>query len=84
MILGGVSAPELRVPSWSLAIRPENTTGSISVVALESSLRAFDPPILCRTSHDVVLLDLRTVSEEEERLITFALVDAFGKEGDIP
>lgn len=84
MILGGGSAPELRVPSWALAIRPENATGSISVVALESSLRAFDPPILCRTSHDVVLLDLRTVSEEEERLITFALVDAFGKECDIP
>ncbi|HZK28582.1 MAG TPA: L-seryl-tRNA(Sec) selenium transferase [Clostridia bacterium] len=84
MIFGGGSAPELRMPSWALAIRPENTTGQGSVTDLESSLRCFDPPILCRTAHDLVLLDLRTVSEREERMIASALIQAFGKGADIP
>lgn len=80
MILGGGAAPEVRIPSWALAIDPGTNAGSLSVTGLEASLRAFDPPILCRTVRDQLLFDLRTVSPEDEGVIKFALVDIFGRE----
>lgn len=83
MIMGGGSAPEVRIPSWALAIDPGANAGSLSVTALEASLRAFDPPLLCRTAHDLLLLDLRTVSPEEEEVIKFALLDLFGREDQL-
>ncbi len=80
MIMGGGAAPEMSVTSWALAVNP----GTLSLFSLESSLRAFDPPVLCRTTHDRLLFDLRTVTEEEEDLLIFALVDAFAREVDQP
>ena len=78
MIMGGGAAPEVAVDSWALAVNP----GTLPIFSLESRLRAFDPPVLCRTTHETLLFDLRTVSEEEERLLIFALVDAFDREAD--
>ncbi|NLA95659.1 MAG: L-seryl-tRNA(Sec) selenium transferase [Clostridiaceae bacterium] len=78
MIMGGGAAPEVTVDSWALAVNP----GTLPIFSLETRLRAFDPPVLCRTTHDTLLFDLRTVSEEEERLLIFALVDAFDREAD--
>ncbi len=76
MIMGGGAAPELPIPSWSLSIHP----GAGSSSRLEAKLRTYEPPILCRTTHDQLLFDLRTVSEEEERLLLLALVDALSGE----
>ncbi|HHX29612.1 MAG TPA: L-seryl-tRNA(Sec) selenium transferase [Clostridiaceae bacterium] len=80
LIMGGGSAPEIEIPSWALEIDPQKTR--LSAASLEARLRAFDPPILCRTSRDVLLFDLRTVTEEEERILLFALADVCSKEED--
>ena len=84
MIMGGGSAPEKRLPSWALEIDPESQAHGLSANGLEASLRALDPPILCRTSHQALLFDLRTLSPEEERLLKFALADLFRQEETMP
>ncbi len=78
MIMGGGAAPEMELPSWALAVGEGQ-----SVTSLEAALRAMDPPILCRTSQDELLFDLRTLTVEEERLLKFALADLFRQE-DLP
>ncbi|HPX93096.1 MAG TPA: L-seryl-tRNA(Sec) selenium transferase [Bacillota bacterium] len=80
IIMGGGSAPEIPLHSWALAVR----SGTRSISSLEQNLRAFDPPILCRTTLDTLLFDLRTLSGEEERLLLSALARAFSEETDLP
>ncbi len=80
MIMGGGSAPEVRIPSWALTLVPENG-GSLTLQSIESALRAYDPPIICRTVNNSLLFDLRTVSEREEQILIEALC-AILKEGD--
>ncbi len=42
-------------------------------VAIEKKLRANDPPIIARIENDRVVIDLRTVFEEEEAALVNAL-----------
>jgi L-seryl-tRNA(Ser) seleniumtransferase len=65
-VAGGGSTPEQSLPTWLLAV-PGNTQ------EIEGRLRVFDPPIVARIEDDQVVIDLRTVFEEEEELLLRAL-----------
>lgn len=68
--IGGGSAPGLELPTVLVAVeRP-----GLSANALESRLRALDPPVIARIDHDRVVLDLRTIFEaDDERLLSALL-----------
>ena len=44
-----------------------------SAAEIERALRAWDPPVIARIEDDRVLLDLRTVSEEDDQKVADAL-----------
>jgi L-seryl-tRNA(Ser) seleniumtransferase len=67
--LGGGSVPTEGIDSWSVVIEP---TG-ISLNQLAQKLRERTPAIVGRVQHDRLVLDLRTISPAEDRLV----VDAF-------
>jgi len=66
-VIGGGSTPDLSLPTWLIAVEEENAN------ALEQRLRANAPPIISRIERDRVVLDLRTVFQEEEDAIVQAL-----------
>jgi L-seryl-tRNA(Ser) seleniumtransferase len=60
--IGGGAAPGSAIATRLLAL---DATG-LSAAALEARLRAGHPPVIARIEHDTVLLDLRTIGEEED------------------
>lgn len=69
--IGGGSAPTTHPPTALIAL----THSSISAGALERRLReAATPPVVARILEDRVVLDLRTVADEEEAELLGALV----------
>jgi L-seryl-tRNA(Ser) seleniumtransferase len=56
----------------TLTIRPRN----FSVNKLEEDLRKGDPPIICRISKDELVLDMRTVFDEEIPLLAAGIEKA--------
>lgn len=58
---GGGSLPEMEFPTYAVSIKPEK----ISVNELEERLRKGTPPIISRIKDDALLLDARTVRNEE-------------------
>jgi L-seryl-tRNA(Ser) seleniumtransferase len=71
-VMGGGSAPEVRLPTVLISIRGRE----LSSVALEASLRSNEVPVIARTERDRLLLDLRTVSPDEEAIVLAALIRA--------
>ena len=67
--VGGGSAPTTHPATALIALRHE----SLSADALDKALRLSVPPIVARISDGQVLLDLRTVAEDEERELLAAL-----------
>jgi L-seryl-tRNA(Ser) seleniumtransferase len=65
-VAGGGSSPDQSIATWLLAI-PDKA------VAIENKLRRNDPPIIARIENDRVVIDLRTVFEEEEAALMKAL-----------
>jgi L-seryl-tRNA(Ser) seleniumtransferase len=61
-LIGGGSAPTSTLPTFLLAV----TAGHLSADELAARLRLHDPPIVARVEEGRVLLDLRTVFENEE------------------
>ena len=59
--VGGGALPLQELPTMVLAIKPL----SFSVNDLEENLRKGDPPIISRISKDELILDMRTVLDEE-------------------
>jgi L-seryl-tRNA(Ser) seleniumtransferase len=59
---GGGSFPDVYLPSWGLAVQPAGT----GVEKLEQKMRAQDTPIVGRIERDRLLIDMRTIREEEE------------------
>jgi L-seryl-tRNA(Ser) seleniumtransferase len=68
-VIGGGSAPEAKLPTVLVALEDEERTAA----ALEERLRNNSIPIIARTERDRVLIDLRTVREDEEAIIIEAL-----------
>ena len=59
--VGGGALPLLSMPTSLLALSP----GKLSAHAMESRLRAFDPPVIARVEKERVLLDVRTIQDKE-------------------
>jgi L-seryl-tRNA(Ser) seleniumtransferase len=58
-VIGGGSTPEQTLSTWLVALPGD-------AVRLERRLRENDPPVIARIEQDRLVLDLRTVFEEEE------------------
>jgi L-seryl-tRNA(Ser) seleniumtransferase len=63
--VGGGALPLQNLPTIILAIKPVN----FSVNSLEENLRRGEPPIITRISKDELILDMRTVFDEEIPLL---------------
>ena len=61
-VIGGGSAPDVQPPTALLSISQKELSSS----QIEQTLREADPPVIGRILEDKFLLDLRTVSENEE------------------
>jgi len=66
---GGGSAPEEGLPTALVSV----TSGRLSARAIEERLRAHATPVVVRIEAGKVLLDLRTVLEEQEPVLASAL-----------
>jgi L-seryl-tRNA(Ser) seleniumtransferase len=69
-VIGGGSTPEQSLPTWLLSI------GVPDAVKLEGELRLGTPAVVGRIEDDRLVLDLRTVFEEEEEELRAALIQA--------
>ncbi|HSB03811.1 MAG TPA: L-seryl-tRNA(Sec) selenium transferase [Thermodesulfobacteriota bacterium] len=67
--VGGGSLPLQELPTVVIALRPH----SLSVNDLEENLRKVDPPIISRISKDELILDMRTVFDEEIPLLALGI-----------
>jgi L-seryl-tRNA(Ser) seleniumtransferase len=68
--IGGGAAPTARLGTFLIALRH----GALSPDALGEALRRSRPPVVARIAEDDLLLDLRTVtSDEEDELLTVLL-----------
>jgi L-seryl-tRNA(Ser) seleniumtransferase len=67
--VGGGSLPTENIPTKLVSIKPEK----LKVDELAKKLRLNNPPIFARVSEDELLLDMRTLKEEDVNII----VDAF-------
>ena len=72
-VLGGGSTPAKTLPTTLIALAPP--TG-LSAAKLEERLRQGDPPVITRCERDRVLVDLRTVSREDEEDLARTLREA--------
>jgi L-seryl-tRNA(Ser) seleniumtransferase len=68
-VIGGGSAPEVKLPTM-LVVLEHPAMSSSSIV---EGLRSYRVPIIARMERDRVLLDLRTVGQEEEDIILDAI-----------
>lgn len=65
---GGGSLPLLELPSQCVSIKIDG----ISANSLEKYLRKSDPPIIARIEEDYVIMDLRTIQQDEIVIIVSA------------
>jgi L-seryl-tRNA(Ser) seleniumtransferase len=71
---GGGSLPGESIESWGVVVN----IGSLKPARLMEKLRASDPPIIAIVQEDQVILDFRTLSDQDEKL----LIEALGKIAD--
>lgn len=69
-VIGGGAAPGSTLPSFAVSVELDGKSPD----DLAAALRLNEPPIIARVEDDRVLLDLRTVSPEDEAAIVAALV----------
>jgi len=70
--VGGGALPLQNLPTLVVAIKPVE----VSVNSLEENLRKGDPPIVCRISKEELILDMRTVFDEEIPLLAAGIEKA--------
>jgi L-seryl-tRNA(Ser) seleniumtransferase len=73
--VGGGALPLQELPTIVLALKPID----FSVNRLEENLRKVDPPIISRISKEELILDMRTVSDEEIPLLAAGLEKALNQ-----
>jgi L-seryl-tRNA(Ser) seleniumtransferase len=66
---GGGAAPTAEIPTVLLRI----VHGHHSAAQMAAALRASEPPVLARIADDALVVDLRTVAEDEEEALAEAL-----------
>lgn len=69
-VTGGGSAPEARLETTLIAVHRDD----LSANELEKKLRDAQPPVIARIEDDRLVLDLRTVQPDEERLLLDVLL----------
>jgi L-seryl-tRNA(Ser) seleniumtransferase len=74
---GGGAAPTAEIPTALLRVE-HRARGAQRLV---EELRAGDPPVVARVADGALVVDLRTVSPEEEEALTAALLRAVGARG---
>jgi L-seryl-tRNA(Ser) seleniumtransferase len=67
--VGGGALPSQQLPTKVIALR----STKVGVQELEQRLRKVTPPIIARINKDQVRIDLRTVSEQDDRVIEDSL-----------
>jgi L-seryl-tRNA(Ser) seleniumtransferase len=67
--VGGGAMPLLELPTRLLCLRPKN----MSAKYMSEWLRSFETPIIVRVEQDNVLLDLRTIQDEEMGVVANAI-----------
>ena len=67
--IGGGTTPGLTLPTRLLALGRRDYSAS----ALEAALRRLDPPVIARIEKDRLVLDLRTVFDDEEAALVHGL-----------
>jgi len=70
--VGGGAYPLHDLPTWAVAIQPS----ALSPDALARILRSGYPPVIARICKDNVLLDMRTIAPEEDRLLVQCVTKA--------
>ena len=70
--VGGGAMPEQGIASWAVAIKPE----VLKIHLLEERLRQAPVPVVGRVEDDRLLLDMRTVAEDELDLLAESLAIA--------
>ncbi len=73
--IGGGSAPLVRLKGKAVSL----VVNDISPEQIERSLRKAQIPVICRIAEDRVLLDVRTIEEEEFDLVIVAVKGIFGR-----
>ena len=74
--IGGGALPEQNLPSWGLALSPT----MLQVHRLEHVLRHAQIPVVARIEDDRLLIDMRTVDDDELPLLAQSLLFAFSAE----
>ena len=75
-VLGGGSTPEQSVPTTLVRLR---FNGGVRITDVEKALRKGSPPVIARIENDSLLIDLRTVREDEEEALAACLARAIGQ-----
>lgn len=60
-MVGGGALPVEKLPTWVVSVR----TNKLSTAELENKLRNSTPPIIVRIKEDKILLDVRTILQED-------------------
>lgn len=74
--VGGGSMPTHKLPTKAVAVAISN----LSVDKLEEALRSFEMPVIARINKDRLIIDVRTIFEEEMDIIAEALAWAIDKQ----
>lgn len=77
--VGGGAMPEENLPSWAVAVKPHQ----LKPGKLELRLRQVANPVIGRIEEDCLLLDLRTIADEEFDLLAESLVNALNQPGGL-
>lgn len=72
---GGGALPEFGFKTFVVAIKPE----SVSVSQIETAMRGHNPPVICRIKENTLLLDARTIKDEETSEVINAAVAALAQ-----
>ena len=72
--VGGGSLPGETLVTRLVAIVPRD--GVPGAMEIAARLRRMDPPVVARIEHEQVVVDLRTVTIEEDRVVTLHLLEA--------
>jgi L-seryl-tRNA(Ser) seleniumtransferase len=67
--VGGGALPLLELPSRLVCLSP----GRLSVQFMENWLRSYDPPIVGRVDKERLLLDVRTIQDQEMKIVAQAV-----------
>lgn len=74
--VGGGALPLEKLPTYTVAIKAKNISSS----QLEDRLRKYSTPIFTRVNDDRVIIDLRTIKEEQYETIVQALAETTGEQ----